>query len=336
MKVGPLARALSGSPLLRPYLIHTGQHYDPEMSRLFFEELELPRPDRSLDVGSGTHAQQTARVMERIEPVLLETDPAAVIVVGDVNSTLAATLVATKLGRPVGHVEAGLRSYDRTMPEEINRLVTDQLSRWLFTPSPEAEENLLREGIDGERIHFVGNIMIDTLARFLPLTDRSRIFERVPVERGAYALVTLHRPSNVDDPKRLAQVLDALAAAAGQLPILFPMHPRTRRRMEAGGLESRLQRAPGLHLLPPLGYIDFAALMRAARLVLTDSGGIQEETTHLGIPCLTFRPNTERPVTVSMGTNRVLGEDPAAIGPAVRGVLERPLPATQPPPLWDG
>jgi UDP-N-acetylglucosamine 2-epimerase (non-hydrolysing) len=335
MKVAPLVRALERSGRLRPRLVHTGQHYDPEMSRLFFEELRLPQPERYLDVGSASHAQQTARVMERLEPLLAEDPPAAVVVVGDVNSTLAAALVAVKMGLPVAHVEAGLRSFDRSMPEEINRLLTDQVSDWLFTHSPEAEENLRREGIPAERIHFVGNIMIDTLLELLPKADRSGILRKLGLREGTYLLTTLHRPANVDDPERLRALLDALAGVARRLPVVFPIHPRTRRRMEALGW--RPPEGVPLQLLQPLGYLDFMRLMRSARVVLTDSGGIQEETTVLRIPCLTFRANTERPVTLRMGTNRLLGTDPEAILPAVEETLAAPYPPEgRTPPLWDG
>jgi UDP-N-acetylglucosamine 2-epimerase (non-hydrolysing) len=337
MKVGPLVQSMRASSILEPRLIHTGQHYDREMSQLFFDELKLPKPDRSLGVGSGSHARQTARIMERFEAVLLEEEPSAVVLVGDVNSTVAGALVASKLGIPVAHVEAGLRSYDRTMPEEINRVVTDQLSRWLFIPSMEAEGNLRKEGIDQERIYFVGNIMIDTLVRFLPLTEQSRILGELGLEAGNYTLVTLHRPSNVDNPDRLAGILEALAAVAEEIPVVFPIHPRTRARIDEAGWSSRIDGRPGLHILQPLGYLDFMALQRGARLALTDSGGIQEETTHLRVPCLTFRPNTERPVTITMGTNRLLGEDPELILPAVREILQSPYPPPgEDPPLWDG
>ncbi|MBU1701156.1 MAG: UDP-N-acetylglucosamine 2-epimerase (non-hydrolyzing) [Candidatus Eisenbacteria bacterium] len=337
MKVGPLVNAMKGSTLLEPYLVHTGQHYDREMSQLFFDELHLPEPDRSLGIGSGSHAQQTARIMESFETVLLEEKPAAVVLVGDVNSTVAGALVASKLRIPVAHVEAGLRSYDRTMPEEINRIVTDQLSDWLFIPSMEAEDNLLKEGIAKSRIYFVGNIMIDTLVRFLPLTDTAQILKQLGLDAGSYTLVTLHRPSNVDEPDRLDGILEALAAVAAEIPVVFPVHPRTRSRIIDAGWEQRIESLPGFRLLQPLGYLDFMALQRHARLALTDSGGIQEETTHLRVPCLTFRPNTERPITISMGTNRLLGEDPRKILPAVREILKQPYPPqAEDPPLWDG
>jgi UDP-N-acetylglucosamine 2-epimerase (non-hydrolysing) len=337
MKVAPLAEVMAKSDTLEPLLIHTGQHYDPEMSQLFFDELGMPKPHRELGVGSDTHARQTARVMERLEDVMLQEQPDAVIVVGDVNSTMAGAIVAAKLTIPVGHVEAGLRSFDRTMPEEVNRVVTDQLSRWLFTPSRDGDENLRKEGIRPERIHFVGNVMIDTLLRFLPLADRSQILQNLGLKPGGYVLVTLHRPSNVDDPARLDGISRGLAEVAEGLPVVFPVHPRTKARMESAGLGERLHSSAGLHLLPPQSYLDFMALLRSARLTLTDSGGIQEEATVLRIPCLTFRPNTERPITVSMGTNKVLGEDPGVIVPAVMAALRQPYPPqSETPPLWDG
>jgi len=274
--------------------------------------------------------------MERLEKVIGEEKPAALVVVGDVNSTLAGALVAAKLHIPVAHVEAGLRSYNREMPEEINRIVTDQLSRWLFTPSPEAEGNLQKEGVIGA-VHFVGNVMIDTLTRFLPLTERSQVLTKQRLTPRDFVLVTLHRPSNVDDGARLEQILRALAKIAEATEVVFPVHPRTRRRMETAGLTKITDRATRLRLLPPLGYLDFLMLMKSCSVALTDSGGIQEETTILKVPCLTFRPQTERPVTVTMGTNRVLGTDPATIVPAVTEILGAPPePPAEPPPLWDG
>jgi UDP-N-acetylglucosamine 2-epimerase (non-hydrolysing) len=335
MKIAPLAEALGASPRFEPLLVHTGQHYDKEMSQLFFDELGMPRPHRSLGVGSDTHGRQTARIMERLEEVMIQESPEAIVVVGDVNSTLAGALVAAKLLIPVAHVEAGLRSFDRTMPEEINRVVTDQLSRWLFTPSPEAEGNLLKEGIAKEKIHFVGNVMIDTLMRFLPRLESAGTLGALGVEPGGYLLVTLHRPSNVDDPDRLRRIVAALAEVAATLTVLFPVHPRTRRRMEEAGIDQRDR--GGLRFLPPLGYREFMALLKSCRSALTDSGGIQEETTVLGVPCLTFRPGTERPVTVTSGTNRILGTDPAAIAGAVADLVREGPPAPKPPPpLWDG
>jgi UDP-N-acetylglucosamine 2-epimerase (non-hydrolysing) len=332
VKTAPVVGALRARlPEGRHTIVHTGQHYDARMSEVFFEELGMPEPDHMLEVGSGSHAQQTARVMERLEPVLLEEEPDLVLVPGDVNSTLAASLTATKLGLAVGHVESGLRSFDRSMPEELNRIVADHLCDHLFLHSAEAEENLRAEGIAAERAHFVGNTMIDTL---VALESRFRELDaagRLGVEPGSYVLVTLHRPALVDGPL-LGETLEQLAALAAEMPVLFPVHPRTRKMMEAAGATDR----PGLTLSEPLGYLEFLSLVADAGGVLTDSGGIQEETTYLGVPCFTLRDNTERPVTVRAGTNVLLGLDPAAIATIperlAAGRGERP----DPPPLWDG
>lgn len=329
MKLAPVVRALEDRKRVRQTVVHTGQHYDPEMSAVFFEELELSRPDIDLGVGSGSHAEQTAGVMLRLEPVLRKARPDLVLVYGDVNSTLAGALVAAKLRIPVGHVEAGLRSFDRTMPEELNRRLTDAVADLLFTPSRDAGENLVREGIPASRIRFVGNVMIDTLIRFLPRAERPP--EAADLDR--YAFVTLHRPSNVDDPAVLAGVLEALEAIGRDLPVLFAVHPRTRQRIEELGWAAR---SNGVRVLPPLPYRQCLALQRDARVVITDSGGIQEETTFLGVPCLTLRENTERPVTVTEGTNTVVGRKPERLPPAVRAALDGgPRPARVPP-LWDG
>jgi UDP-N-acetylglucosamine 2-epimerase (non-hydrolysing) len=333
MKVAPIVRCLHGRPGWRHALVHTGQHYDANMSEVFFAELGIPAPDIHLGVGSGTHAEQTARVMLALEGVLLREKPDVVVVVGDVNSTLAASLVAVKLRIPVAHVEAGLRSYDRDMPEEINRLLTDAIVDLLLTPSPDADANLRREGVDPSRIHFVGNIMIDTLLQTLPRARAARAWERFGFERRGYGVVTLHRPSNVDERATLTALLDLLERIAGRLPIVFPMHPRTRRMLQEFGIE--LER-PGVRIVDPIGYVDFLSLEEGARLALTDSGGVQEETTVLGVPCLTLRANTERPVTVTAGTNRVVGQDPEAIWAAVNAILDRPMPAPSPPEKWDG
>jgi UDP-N-acetylglucosamine 2-epimerase (non-hydrolysing) len=337
MKMAPVFDALRAHPHVTPRLIHTGQHYDAAMSRVFFDELGLPEPDVNLEVGSATHAIQTARILERFDALLEESPPRIVLVAGDVNSTVACALAAAKRMIPVGHVESGLRSRDRSMPEEINRIVTDQLSDFLFTPSLDAVDNLVAEGIDRAKIHFVGNSMIDSLRKHLRAARSRGTPERFGFARGGYALVTLHRPSNVDDPDSLAAILEALRSLARRLPVIFPAHPRTAARMDRLGAE-----APGLIVCEPLGYLDFLALMDAARLVVTDSGGIQEETTALGVPCLTLRDNTERPITVLEGTNRLIGSDPAAIGPAAGEILasepsnvdeahRKPAPA-----LWDG
>jgi UDP-N-acetylglucosamine 2-epimerase (non-hydrolysing) len=338
MKVAPVIRALRARGV-ETFLVHTGQHYDPTMSELFFRDLGLPEPDVHLGVGSGSHAQQTARVMERLEPVLLERRPDLVVVVGDVNSTLAGALVCAKLGVPVAHVEAGLRSFDRSMPEEINRVLTDQVSELLFTTSPEAEANLLREGIERARIHFVGNPMIDSLERHLAQAARSDVLDRLGLSEGSYGVVTLHRPSNVDDPGRLAGILEALRDVASEIPVVFPAHPRTTRTIRAAGLDRFVgdgAAGRGIDLTEPLGYLDFLRLMAGARLVLTDSGGIQEETTVLGVPCLTLRPNTERPITIEMGTNRLVGSRPEDIRREALAVLAAPRPTPRRPPLWDG
>ncbi len=312
-------------------IVHTGQHYDRQMSEIFFEELGMPAPDHMLEVGSGSHAQQTARTMERLEPVLVAERPDLVLVPGDVNSTLAAVLTAAKMGIAVGHIESGLRSFDRTMPEELNRIVADEFSEHLFLHSDEAIENLRAEGIPDERMHFVGNTMIDTLValegRFRDLGAAARL----GVEPGSYALVTLHRPALVDGPL-LADAVAELAKLAAEMPVVFPVHPRTRKMMEAvGGAD-----AEGLLLTEPLGYLEFLSLIADAAAVLTDSGGIQEETTYLGIPCFTLRDNTERPVTVRAGTNTLLGLDPAAISTIPAALAERPAGRLEPPPLWDG
>ena len=331
MKAGPVVHALE--PEFAVDLVHTGQHYDRKMSGAFLEDLGLPDPQVNLGVGSGTHAEQTAGVLAAMERHLLASRPDAVLVVGDVNSTLAAALAAAKLHIPVGHVEAGLRSGDWTMPEEVNRIVTDRLSCWLFTPSADADANLAAEGIPGERIHLVGNVMIDTLVDLLPRA-RQR-FEDVATELGVsgdrYGLLTLHRPATVDHPDELARALEGVGRVAAKLPILFPIHPRTVARLSDAGLTL----PAGVTAIDPLGYVDFLALMDRSSLVLTDSGGMQEETSVLGVPCLTMRPTTERPITVEMGTNRVVGIDADAIEDAAGAALAR---TWQPAdiPLWDG
>jgi UDP-N-acetylglucosamine 2-epimerase (non-hydrolysing) len=332
MKIAPLLREAAGRPHLRTHLVHTGQHYDAAMSTGFFEELGIAEPDANLGVGSGSHAAMTAEVLRRIEPILLEQRPDALLVVGDVNSTLAATLAAVKLGVPVAHVEAGLRSFDRSMPEEINRLLTDAVSHWLFVTEPSGRENLLREGVPAERIHLVGNVMIDTLLAHAARARERDTLERFGLEPRGYAVLTLHRPSNVDDSARLRALFAVLEELHEEHPVVFPIHPRTRAAIERdlGG------RAPRLQLTEPLGYLDFLRLMIDARLVLTDSGGIQEETTALGIPCLTLRENTERPVTVTQGTNRIVGTDPATIRTEVRKILEGGAQKSRVPDLWDG
>ena len=331
VKTAPVIAALRARiPAGRHAIVHTGQHYDRLMSEVFLEELGVPAPDHMLEVGSGSHAQQTARVMERLEPVLIEERPDLVVVPGDVNSTVAAALTAAKLQIPVAHIEAGLRSFDRTMPEELNRIVTDQLAEELFIHSPEASDNLHAEGIPAERIHLVGNTMIDTLVALEGRFRAAGAAAKLGVQPGGFVLVTLHRPALVDGPL-LAATVERLAALARELPVVFPVHPRTRSMMETIASEH-----PGLLLCEPLGYLDFLSLLADARAVLTDSGGIQEETTYLGIPCFTLRDNTERPITVSAGTNTLLGLDPAAISQIPLALAQRsPSPST-PPPLWDG
>jgi len=334
MKTAPIMRAMAAQPkCFSQILVHTGQHYDQNMSKVFFEELQLPKPDINLEVGSGSHAHQTAEVMVRFEEVVQKQHPDWVFVVGDVNSTMACTLVCAKLGIKVAHVEAGLRSFDRTMPEEINRLVTDQIADRLFTPSADGDQNLLREGIAPERIHLVGNVMIDTLVQLLPTATTRWPGLRDRYGLDQYVLVTIHRPGNVDDSETLAKLVAAMLVLSREIPILFPVHPRTQQRLAAHGQSG----TKNFQMIDPLGYLDFLALERHARLVLTDSGGVQEETTYLGVPCLTVRPNTERPVTITQGTNRLVVSQPAAILTAARSVLsvgaQKPL---QPPPLWDG
>jgi UDP-N-acetylglucosamine 2-epimerase (non-hydrolysing) len=321
-----------------PLLLHTGQHYDEGMSDAFFRDLGLPVPDVYLGVGSGSHAAQTAAVMQKFEPVVLRERPDWVVVVGDVNSTLACALVCSKLGVRVAHVEAGLRSRDRTMPEEINRLLTDQIADLLLTPSLDADANLLAEGIPTERIRFVGNVMIDSLLSQLERAKLSTVREDLGLEEKDYAALTLHRPSNVDDRRAFSRILDALEQIAARLPIIFPVHPRTRARISEFDFTERIERQKNLRLVEPLGYLDFLRLYSGARLVLTDSGGIQEETTALSIPCLTLRENTERPVTVEMGTNRIVGTDTAKITEAAFNALDHPqeMRKKRVPPLWDG
>jgi len=321
VKIAPLMREMRCHLEIAPILVHTGQHYDRAMSEQFFAELEIPQPDFNLGVGSGSHAIQTAEVMRRLEPILETLKPAFVLVVGDVNSTLAAALTAVKLGIPVAHVEAGLRSFDRTMPEEVNRLLTDAIAELLFVTEESGRQNLLREGNPSDKIHFVGNVMIDALQMFRPRWERSPILDCLQLNGNRpYIVLTLHRPSNVDNPVNLTNILEALDEVARHLPIVFPVHPRVKPHLlRQGNLffskpdSGEPLPSKGITCLDPLGYLDFIALMSRARLVLTDSGGIQEETTILGVPCLTLRENTERPITVSHGTNRVIGTDPSRI-----------------------
>jgi UDP-N-acetylglucosamine 2-epimerase (non-hydrolysing) len=327
MKAAPVLRALGKLPKTKQTLVHTGQHYDANMSDVFFRQLEIPAPDANLEVGSGSHAVQTAQVMSRFEPLLSQYKPDVVLVYGDVNSTLAAALVCSKLQVRVAHVEAGLRSFDRSMPEEINRLLTDQLADLLFTPSEDGDRNLQQEGIAADKIHRVGNVMIDSLVRLLPEAERCK-FDSMPAR---YALVTLHRPSNVDDREMLKSILESLLEAKGDLDIIFPVHPRTRQQIAAFDFD-----LAQLHLLPPMPYIEFLALQRRAVAVITDSGGIQEETTYLGTPCLTLRKSTERPVTVTLGTNILVGQDKDRLSAELAKILRGEGKTGSIPPLWDG
>ncbi|MCB2190547.1 MAG: UDP-N-acetylglucosamine 2-epimerase (non-hydrolyzing) [Deltaproteobacteria bacterium] len=335
MKVAPLYRALSSSTWCRPQVVHTGQHYDYNMSAAFFADLGLPDPAAHLGVGSGAHGEQIGRCLMAYEQLISDGQrPDAVVVVGDVNSTLACGLVARRHGVFLVHLEAGLRSLDRDMPEEQNRILTDQLSDLLWTPSPDGDGNLAREGVDPKRVERVGNIMIDSLEMMRPSVESRRTWAELGLEHGAYGVVTLHRPNNVDDPQTLAKLADALVHTATRLPLVFPVHPRTRARLEHNDLLDRLVQAQGIKLVDPLGYLDFMSLVFASRLVITDSGGIQEETTYLHLPCLTVRPSTERPVTVELGTNRLVKV--AQIEEAVERVLAGDWPHGQVPELWDG
>ena len=334
VKIAPIMAELAEYPYITTTLVHTGQHYDAKMSDSFFANLEIPRPDTNLKVQSGGAIAQIAEIMTRLEPVLERVHPDIVVVVGDVNSTVAATLAAVKMGRPVAHVEAGLRSFDRGMPEEVHRVLTDSVSDLLFTSEPSGQENLVREGVDPERIHFVGNVMIDTLFRYRERARQSDVLDRLALRPGGYAVLTLHRPSNVDDEGTLGMLLGAVARIQAEIPVVFPVHPRTRQRLEA--LAGILPAMPGLRLADPMPYLDFVQLMAEARCVLTDSGGIQEETTALRVPCLTLRQNTERPITVTRGTNRIVGTDPAAIYGSWREVAEGKSTAGELPELWDG
>jgi len=335
-KIAPLLREMQRHPEIVPILVHTGQHYDEKLSDIFFRQMGIPEPHVNLEVGSGSHAAQTAEILKRIEPVLVERRPDLVLVVGDVNSTIAVSLAASKLGIPVAHVEAGLRSFDRSMPEEINRVLTDAIAEYLFVTEEDAIEHLLKEGRPRESIHFVGNVMIDSLRYFLSLAQKSPIGDELRLKNGAdwcrFAVLTLHRPSNVDSIEKLGELLGAINEIASSLPVIFPVHPRTQQRLAQAGLHSH----PDLRFIAPVGYLDFLCLLSKAALVLTDSGGIQEETTALGVPCLTLRENTERPLTISQGTNLLVGTDPAKIVAAARNSLSGNGKAGRIPPLWDG
>lgn len=338
MKVAPIVQAMKRREReFSPLIIHTGQHYDLMMSDAFLRDLDLPQPDFDLQVGSASHAAQTAAVMERFEPVVLRENPDWVLVVGDVNSTLACALVCAKLGVKVGHVEAGLRSRDRSMPEEINRILTDQIGDLLFTPSEDANQNLKAEGIPDERIRLVGNIMIDSLFQYLTRAKESTIRQDLELVDQDYAVLTLHRPTNVDEPETFSRILDALEEICHSLPIIFPVHPRTKKTISELGLLKRINSNINLRMIEPLGYLDFLGLYSHARLVMTDSGGLQEETTVLGIPCLTLRENTERPITVELGTNTIVGTDRDKITTAAFAALNGSIIGDRRvPPLWDG
>lgn len=336
MKIAPLMDAFARTGKVKAVLVHTGQHYDERMSQLFFRDLGIPEPDINLEVGSGNHASQTAEIIRRFEPVVIENRPDWVIVVGDVNSTIACAIVAVKLGVKVAHVEAGLRSFDRGMPEEINRLLTDSISDMLLVSEPSGVENLRKEGVDDSKIHFVGNVMIDTLMKNRQRANESKILTDLGLTPKKYAVVTLHRPSNVDDARTLGSILDAFEQIAKDMAIVFPMHPRTRKNMANMGLGQRVGSIAGFQTPEPLGYLDFLKLMADSAMVLTDSGGIQEETTILGVPCLTLRENTERPVTITEGTNRLCKPESASIMQAYREQLARGGASAKRPELWDG
>jgi len=336
MKVAPIYKAIRRRGNLEQRLVHTGQHYDEKMSDVFFADLGLPAPDVHLGIGSGSHGEQTGRLLIALEEVFVAERPGLVSVVGDVNSTLAAALVAAKMGIPVSHVEAGLRSFDRAMPEEINRIVTDALADLLLTPSEDADENLRREGVSPARIHRVGNVMIDSLLAARDQAARLPALAQLGLSPRAYAVCTLHRPSNVDDPEVLGGLIGALGDLSRELPVIFPVHPRTRKVIAGAGLSEAAARHPALRLVEPMGYLEFLALTSQARLVLTDSGGLQEETTALGVPCLTLRENTERPITVSVGTNLVVGNDPARVRAEAQKILGGAGKRGRIPELWDG
>jgi UDP-N-acetylglucosamine 2-epimerase (non-hydrolysing) len=335
-KIAPLMREMQRHPEIEPILVHTGQHYDAALSDIFFRQMGIPAPHVNLEVGSGSHAAQTAEVLKRIEPVLIEHKPNLVLVVGDVNSTIAVSLAAAKLGIPVAHVEAGLRSFDRSMPEEINRILTDALADYLFVTEEDAIQHLLKEGRPRESIYLVGNVMIDSLRHFLPIAERSPIGDDLGLKNGVgwqrFGVLTLHRPSNVDSTEKLAELLGAIDSIAAEVPVVFPVHPRTQQRLAQAGIKTH----PQLKLIPPVGYLDFLCLLSKATLVLTDSGGIQEETTALGVPCLTLRENTERPITISEGTNLLIGTDPPKILAAAQQVLRGKGKPGGIPPFWDG
>ncbi|MDP8226112.1 MAG: UDP-N-acetylglucosamine 2-epimerase (non-hydrolyzing) [Candidatus Celaenobacter polaris] len=336
MKVGPVYFELKKHSRYTPLLIHTGQHYDKNLSEIFFEQLGFPKPDVYLGVGSGTHGVQTAKIMIAFEQFLLQEKPDLVLVAGDVNSTVACAIDAVKLHIPVAHLEAGLRSFDRRMPEEINRIETDCISSMLLTPSEDADENLLREGISKDKIFLVGNAMIDSLMQYEKKAERTSIIKDIGIKKHSYALITLHRPSNVDDKENLEIILDAFSEIAEKIPLVFPIHPRTRKQLAVFGLEEKANAIANLKLIEPIGYLDFLKLEKYAKFVLTDSGGIQEETTVFKVPCLTLRENTERPITIELGTNQLVELNKDAIVQKVNDILEGNCKMGSIPPLWDG
>jgi UDP-N-acetylglucosamine 2-epimerase (non-hydrolysing) len=335
IKIASILKACSRTPHIESLLVHTGQHYTENMSKTFFDELDIPPPDINLEVGSGSHAEQTAEIMKRFEPVIAKHTPDVVLVVGDVNSTLACALVAAKLCIKTAHVEAGLRSFDRTMPEEINRVLTDTISDILFVTEPSGLANLKREGIDPSRVHFVGNVMIDTLELYRTKANNSRILDHLNLQANQYVVVTLHRPSNVDEPEAFSRLLNALVEIQKETKVVFPAHPRTLKCLVSNGQRQRLKQLPNMLIMEPLGYLDFLKLMSDSKLVITDSGGIQEETTILRIPCLTVRENTERPITIIEGTNTLVGTDTNKILRCYRESLNKAMPRTRPK-FWDG
>ncbi|RMH60520.1 MAG: UDP-N-acetylglucosamine 2-epimerase (non-hydrolyzing) [Calditrichaeota bacterium] len=336
MKIAPIQRVMNATEGMEPFLVHTGQHYDERMSKFFFDDLQLPQPDVYLNIGSASHAVQTAKIMIEFEQVLLKEKPDAVLVVGDVNSTAACSIVASKMGVKIIHVEAGLRSFDRGMPEEINRILTDSISDLLFVTEESGLRHLKSEGIADEKVHLVGNVMIDSLIFFKEKAAQSTVLQDLDLEKDAYALITLHRPSNVDDPVVFERLINTFEKIEKELKLVFPIHPRSRKRISEFGLEERVAAMPNLKLLDPLGYLDFMHLMHNARVLLTDSGGIQEETTYLGIPCITMRENTERPVTIDVGTNVLVGSDTDKIYTEFKKVINGQAKKGEIPPLWDG
>ncbi len=336
MKIAPIQRVMDATEGIEPFLVHTGQHYDERMSKFFFDDLQLPQPDVYLNIGSASHAVQTAKIMIEFEQVLLKEKPDAVLVVGDVNSTAACSIVASKMGIKIIHVEAGLRSNDRRMPEEINRILTDSISDLLFITEQSGLDNLKREGIPDEKVHLVGNVMIDSLIFFKEKAAQSTMLDDLGLEKQSYALITLHRPSNVDDPDVFRRLISTFQKIEKELKLIFPIHPRSRKRISEFGLDEMIASMPNLKLLDPLGYLDFMNLMHNARVLLTDSGGIQEETTYLGIPCITMRENTERPVTMEVGTNVLVGSDTDMIYEEFKKVINGRAKKGSIPPMWDG